>query len=289
MLKRKAYTVLLVGPKGRPWKLCIPCFAVYLLVLLLVIGAAAAAILGTTYARMLLKVSNYNHIRADGEALRLNYRSLESRVQHTNTQLHSLESLASEVAATYGFAGASRFTPQPVSFIIPARDGSGPEANYNASLAAFNRIEEIAGGRGLLLGGPGSGAEDIPSIWPVEGEVTSPFGERVDPLDGEEAFHPGIDISAPAGTPVRAAADGIVIESGREEAGYGIEILLDHGYGVDTRYGHLRRTFVVEGQWVKQGQVIGLVGMTGRTTGPHLHYEVLVHQTPVNPAKYLHG
>lgn len=289
MFKRKAYTVLLVGPNGRPWKLRLPCALVYLLVLLLIVVAGGAAIMGTTYVRMLLKVSNYNHLRADGEALKSNYRSLESKVARTDTQLHSLESLASEVAASYGLNGGPRFATEKVSFMVLPQDNGGAEANYSASLAAFNRIEEIAGGQSLLPGGAPGGAADVPSIWPVEGEVSSPFGERIDPIDGEESFHPGIDICAPAGTPVRAAAAGIVVESGREEAGYGIEVLIDHGYGIETRYGHLRRTFVLEGQWVRQGQVIGTVGSTGRSTGPHLHYEVLVHQTPVNPAKFLRG
>jgi murein DD-endopeptidase MepM/ murein hydrolase activator NlpD len=110
----------------------------------------------------------------------------------------------------------------------------------------------------------------------------------MDPFSGEGAFHPGVDICVPFGTKVEAAADGIVLEAG-PESGYGSEILIDHGYGLTTKYGHLSRIFVVVGQELKRGQVIGAVGMTGKTTGPHLHYEVLIHDTPVNPTKYLHG
>jgi murein DD-endopeptidase MepM/ murein hydrolase activator NlpD len=110
----------------------------------------------------------------------------------------------------------------------------------------------------------------------------------MDPFTGEGAFHAGIDIAAPSGTQVKAAADGILFHAG-PDAGYGNEILLDHGYGITTKYGHLSATYVVVGQEVKRGQVIGTVGMTGRTTGPHLHYEVRVHETPVNPAKYMRG
>jgi murein DD-endopeptidase MepM/ murein hydrolase activator NlpD len=96
-----------------------------------------------------------------------------------------------------------------------------------------------------------------------------------------------LDISAPYGTRVDASADGIVLQSG-PESGYGNEIVVDHGFGMATKYGHLSKIFVVVGQEVKRGQVIGAVGMTGKTTGPHLHYEVIVNDTPVNPTKYLH-
>jgi murein DD-endopeptidase MepM/ murein hydrolase activator NlpD len=108
----------------------------------------------------------------------------------------------------------------------------------------------------------------------------------MDPFSGENANHSGLDISAPAGSPVVATADGIVLHAS-PDAGYGNEILLDHGDGFATRYGHLSRISVAVGQEVKQGQIIGRVGMTGKTTGPHLHYEVLVHESPVNPVKYL--
>lgn len=295
MNKRKLYTILLVGPNGRPWKVRIPGVAVYGFLALILLGAVGLTALAKSYARMLLKVSNYNYLRADRETLKTNYRSLENTVQRTDTQLSSLESLASEVAVSYGFSRTQQFRVEPISLAI-MREGSGEtDASYNASLYAFNRIEQAAASpaRGLLPSGQFSKFDglpaDIPGIWPVEGEVTAGFGERIDPFSGTEAFHPGVDIAAPSGTPVRATADGIVLEAGREEAGYGNEVLIDHGYGIATRYGHLRRIFVVEGQQVKQGQIIGSVGMTGRATGPHLHYEVLVHHTPVNPSKFLRG
>ena len=128
---------------------------------------------------------------------------------------------------------------------------------------------------------------DAPSLWPLEGRVGSSFGERQDPINGEGAFHSGIDIEAPYGTPVRAAGDGVVtgMEMG---AGYGRQILLDHGHDVLTVYGHLSAIAVVPGQHVSRGEVIGYVGQSGRATGPHLHYEVRVHRVPVNPHKYLH-
>jgi len=127
---------------------------------------------------------------------------------------------------------------------------------------------------------------DAPSIWPVEGRVASGFGERQDPFNGEGAFHTGIDIDAPYGTPVRATADGVVTGAVMG-AGYGRAVELDHGHSVDTLYGHLSATAVSPGEHVTRGQVIGYIGATGRATGPHLHYEVRVHNVPVNPYKYL--
>ena len=116
--------------------------------------------------------------------------------------------------------------------------------------------------------------------------MTSSFGERLDPFNGEGAFHSGIDICAPYGTPVRAAADGDVTGASLG-AGYGRGIVLDHGHDVVTVYGHLSAIAVLPGQHVMRGQVIGYVGESGRATGPHLHYEVRVHNVPVNPHKYL--
>ena len=118
--------------------------------------------------------------------------------------------------------------------------------------------------------------------------MTAGFGERLDPLNGEGEFHAGMDIAAPSGTIVKSTADGIVL-SAAPDAGYGNAILVDHGSGITTKYGHLSKIFVIVGQEIKRGQVIGAVGTTGKTTGPHLHYEVHVQDTPVNPAKYLHG
>jgi murein DD-endopeptidase MepM/ murein hydrolase activator NlpD len=128
---------------------------------------------------------------------------------------------------------------------------------------------------------------DAPSLWPLEGRVASGFGQRIDPFNGEGAFHEGIDIDAPLGTQVRAAGDGDVTVAVSSNVGYGREIMLDHGHDVVTLYGHLSAIAVVVGQHVIRGQIIGYVGQSGRATGPHLHYEVRVHKVAVNPHKYL--
>jgi len=125
-----------------------------------------------------------------------------------------------------------------------------------------------------------------PSIWPVRGVVTSGFGRRRTPLLGATTMHRGIDISSRIGTPVRAPARGAVTFAGRDGA-YGISITLDHGNGIVTRYAHLSRALVNVNDYVQRGDVIGEVGNTGRSTGPHLHYEIILNGTPVDPMRFI--
>lgn len=125
-----------------------------------------------------------------------------------------------------------------------------------------------------------------PSIWPVTGSVTSGFGWRISPFGDGNELHAGIDIASPAGTPVVATADGQVILSG-SFGGYGNAIQIDHGSGITTIYGHNSELAVGVGHMVKKGQIIAYVGSTGKSTGPHVHYEVRVNDTAVDPWKYL--
>jgi len=125
-----------------------------------------------------------------------------------------------------------------------------------------------------------------PSLWPVRGWVTSPFGNRTSPFSGILKFHEGIDIAAQTGTPVMAPADGVVVKAGFS-AGYGNLVELSHGYGIKTVYGHNSRLNVKAGQRVKRGEIISFVGDTGTSTGPHLHYEVRMNGLPVNPVRYM--
>ncbi len=129
-------------------------------------------------------------------------------------------------------------------------------------------------------------ARAVPSIWPLVGRYSSPFGTRKDPFTGELDFHPGMDISADQGVPVHATADGVV-ESAEYDGSYGNAVLLSHGFGISTRYGHLSQFAVKTGQPVKRGDVIGYVGATGRVTGAHLHYEVLIGGNRINPLTLL--
>ncbi len=125
-----------------------------------------------------------------------------------------------------------------------------------------------------------------PSMKPAKGWFTSRFGYRIDPFNNKAVMHAGLDIAGPPGTPVYAPADGVVSYVGFE-AGYGKLVSIDHGYGVVTRYGHNSRVFVELGQKVKRHDVISAIGSTGRSSGPHVHYEVRVHGVPVDPINYV--
>ena len=155
-------------------------------------------------------------------------------------------------------------------------------------LRGYLVVVGIRSGRGCVLENPGL---IIPprvgkARVAVEGQVTGSFGERIDPFNGEGAFHSGVDISSPYGHPIIAPADGVVTFADFM-GGYGKAIMLDHGHGISTRYGHLSGFSVTTGEHIHRGDVIGYVGLSGRSTGPHLHYEVRINDTPVNPYKYL--
>ncbi|NJB67039.1 murein DD-endopeptidase MepM/ murein hydrolase activator NlpD [Desulfobaculum xiamenense] len=125
-----------------------------------------------------------------------------------------------------------------------------------------------------------------PSIWPTQGWVSSPFGARTSPFTAKREFHKGIDISAPTGTPIYAPAKGVVTFSGAD-GGYGLSMMIDHGSGIKTRYAHLHSLAVKANRKVSRGELIAYVGNTGRSTGPHLHYEVRLNGVPVNPMRYV--
>ncbi|MHC1712743.1 MAG: M23 family metallopeptidase [Solidesulfovibrio sp.] len=125
-----------------------------------------------------------------------------------------------------------------------------------------------------------------PSLWPAKGYITSGFGSRSSPFGRGGDFHNGVDIKVPTGSPVFAAGAGRVVEA-EYTHGYGLRIVISHDFGLETYYAHMKKADVSPGQTVKRGQLIGLSGNSGRTTGAHLHYEVLVNGTPVNPRQYM--
>ena len=150
------------------------------------------------------------------------------------------------------------------------------DPNFKALFLSWKKLEQLE-----------QGTIAIPSAEPVHGTAfTSGFGVRSDPFRGRAAMHAGIDLSGPIGTPIYATADGIV---GRSQwvTGYGNLVELDHGRGIQTRYGHLSRSMVVAGQKVKRGDMIALMGSTGRSTGSHLHYEVRIDGKAVNPVPFM--
>ncbi|WP_053228423.1 M23 family metallopeptidase [Spirochaeta cellobiosiphila] len=147
-------------------------------------------------------------------------------------------------------------------------------------------IEEI----GKLLKSQEDLLVDIPTLWPVQngqGVVTAEFGPAIHPFTGEWYLHKGIDIAARTGTPVISTANGVVVEAGYDRGGYGNYVLVRHKYGFFTKYPHLSRIIVTKSQVLKRGDVVGLMGMTGTATGPHVHYEIHLGTQVVDPRKYL--
>jgi murein DD-endopeptidase MepM/ murein hydrolase activator NlpD len=125
-----------------------------------------------------------------------------------------------------------------------------------------------------------------PSIWPVRGWLTSTFGYRIDPFTGLRQFHEGLDIANRLGTPIIAPADGIVSRCSNS-FGYGLTVEINHGYGIKTIYGHLSKAYVTVGHSVRRGERIAAVGSSGRATGPHLHYQVMLNEVPMSPMNYI--
>jgi murein DD-endopeptidase MepM/ murein hydrolase activator NlpD len=304
-MQRKRYYILFVArdEDGRVRKIPLPLHYAYGFVAAALIGAFTIVGLAGSYTRMLLKTESFNQVRQERETLRKNYQQMAQIAHDRDVQVASLGALASEVTALYGLrqnrlshaASAAKAAAAPTPQTLALSDDVNPQ-NLKLSLDQFYALRTQAmSGRvtraidaGLTSSFTGDWTQlaDAPSIWPLEGTVTSSFGEREDPINGEGAFHSGIDIAAPYGSPVRAAADGDVTGT-RMGSGYGREVTIDHGHDVITVYGHLSAMIVVPGQHVSRGQVVGYVGRSGRSTGPHLHYEVRVHMVPVNPHKYL--
>ena len=308
---RKRYYILFVArdEDGRVRKIPVPLRYAYGFVAASIVGAFTIVGLAGSYTRMLLKTESYNQVRQERETLRKDYKQMAQIAHERDVQVASLGALASEVSALYGLrqnrlaaakhgaAAAAATTANPA----PASTSLALTNNVNQQ-SVKGSIDQLAALRDYALSGRVSLAlqdglspsftgdwttlADAPSLWPVEGRVTSSFGERQDPFNGEGAFHTGIDIAAPYGTAVHAAAAGVVTgaDMGR---GYGRTVELNDGHDIMTVYAHMSSLAVVAGQHVSRGQIIGYVGDSGRSTGPHVHYEVRVAGVPVNPHKYL--
>lgn len=226
-------------------------------------------------------------IEAENQRLRDDKARYEVSLAQMGEHLASIESVAGKLAQAVGLkdlpsehpaGGAAQASVGGRSEIFGEESAAFGKRMQNLD-ASFDRLEQAWGDRLKVLA-------STPSLAPVSGFFSDGYGWRRDPIDGSREFHKGVDIVAPTGTPVRAAADGLVTAAGRT-AGYGSMIHLAHGYGLATRYGHLSKIVVNPGQRVKRGDLIGYVGSTGRSTGPHLHYEVFRAGAQVDPRKYL--
>lgn len=288
-MKGKSYTFFIASnASGGMRRIRIPFYVLHSLTVLALVGGMTIVAGMGSYSRMLWKATNYNSLRRDQDNLKHQFVQLQTQVKDTNQRLSSLQSLAGEVAVAYGI---NRFRQTP--FALP-ESAAEPDEQFEQSVDEFSYLANhvsltnvSTNSMRLLPAAQFTSLGIVPTLWPIVGEITGHFGERLDPFSGEGAFHSGMDIASHYGDLVRATADGVVSEAGGERSGYGRLIVIDHGFGVSTWYGHLSAFKTQVGMHVKAGEVIGLEGKSGRSTGPHLHYEVRIYNTPVNPWRYL--
>lgn len=250
--------------------------------LCLVMCAALYGLYGMFRAAQHLKIEQENsRLRVENEKQRQQLEQLENRVD----AIEDTSRRIAEISGTPGVQNEAENKPQGTS----ERGAGGPLEEMDA--ADIAKVETRAAQLEEELRAAESALRErarIPSLWPVAGgEATDSFGGRRNPFGGGSSeFHSGQDISAERGTPVYAAGIATVKFAGTQ-SGYGQIVILDHGDGITTRYGHLSKIEVEAGQELPRGAQIGRVGSTGRSTGPHLHYEVRINEEPVNPRAYL--
>ena len=281
-MKQEYFVVVLAHSlRGRLRRVHIPHQAVYAILALALLGCFSMFGFVASYARMAWKVANYNALKQEADGLRARYQSLQKVVGQTNEQLASLQLYAKEVSVAYGIK-QKLDGPADISAegkLVPTFAESVQDYDF---LRTTNLLALPTRNSGRLRP-PGA----QPSMWPVQGLITGPFGRRSDPFSDEGAFHKGVDISVPSGTAVHVTADGMVMQAEMVTGGYGRLVVVDHGGGIQTYYAHLSRIYVHAGQEVRRGDLMGAAGSTGRVTAPHLHYEVRVGGTPQNPRRYL--
>lgn len=266
---------------------------------LLIAGGSFLAVLltaGLMVPHLLLKTSrltaSVRQMTEENSVLRKSNERFDASLTDLRTKLSDIETKATKFALMVGVedastqqlaAGGSSFDlkglqPRQAETIIEGEIRTLRERS-GALQDSFRVLDTAFQKQALLL-------SSTPSIYPVRGLLGNGFGWRRDPFTGMRDFHQGLDIVAPMGTKVVAPADGIVTRVG-PAGGFGLSVFISHGFGIVTRYGHLSATGVRVGQRVKRGDPIASTGSTGRSTGPHLHYEVLVHQKSIDPIKYI--
>ncbi len=264
---------------GKLRRIQIPHKAIYATLVMSMVGCLTTFGFVCSYLRMTWKVANYNSLRTEVDSLRTKYKELQKVTNQKNEQLASLQMFASEVSVAYGLKskpGDAEDIATDVQ-LSPTLHESIAEYNFLKTATISNQWHTYARQWQVNV---------RPTLWPLNGRLLSPFGARTDPFSGEGAMHTGVDLSALPGTPVHVTADGIV-EHASWGGQYGNLVIVDHGNGMQTWYAHLSRIEVVPGQEIRRGDELGRSGATGKVTAPHLHYEIRVNGTAINPYPYL--
>lgn len=295
-MAKSFYTFIVVpNASSRLHKLRLPVQLLYVLAAIGIISFFLAVGLGFSYAKMAFKVSDYNQLQSENIDLKVQKKNLEVSAVKLGSKLTELETLSLRLSNLFE---TDNWTKR-IKVSLPAVGGSKvdyPTADLlgNPALKTdmdlmkdrtsdlenqLRLLEQVAEKRATIL-------RFTPTIWPLRGHITSHYGNRLDPFNGDAELHLGLDIAGIYGSPVHAPADGVVIYAARKAA-YGNLVIIDHGNGLTTRHGHLSRFNVRVGQRVRKNDVVAFVGTTGRSTAPHLHYEVRQNDHPVNPRNYL--
>ncbi len=262
---------------GRLRRVHVPHSAVYGVLALALLGCFSLFGIASSYMRMVWKVTNYNVLRSEVDSLRARYQKLEKDANQNRQELATLQMFASEVSAAYGLKRRLEGPPDIVQEgrLVPTLR----ETLDTFDFLKTGRIPRSKRNTTLMLNGK-------PNLWPVIGSLSSYFGDRIDPFSGMGAFHSGVDIVVPTGSAVSVSGDGHVSFVG-VNGGYGKLVVVDHPNDVQTFYAHLSGFRVIVGQEVRMGQTIAYSGSTGRSQAPHVHYEVRINGSPVNPHKFL--
>ena len=290
---KQLYTVILVphtGEQFRKWRLSSG--LVKALAVLAGVALIATGVLVAHYVAFYQGLTDLRELRLANTELKRQNIDYEVSVEHLNEQVASLQDFVMKLSVMAGLDE----TPQPAD----AGVGGSLDLDLSTPASAYAQVkDELDRMRGDLshLEERGRVLErfyqqntlmlaSTPSIWPVRGYFSSSYGQRNDPFTGQRAMHYGIDVSTPMGRPVVATADGIILYSARRGT-YGNIVVIDHKFGMMTRYAHLSKFNVRAGARVKRGDVVGYVGSTGRSRAPHLHYEVWVDDMTVHPLDYI--
>jgi murein DD-endopeptidase MepM/ murein hydrolase activator NlpD len=255
-------------------------------------GVLAIALVGILvhYTWMSVQVAEIKRLRGENLALATKARAYEENAGRLQQRVLALQSIVTKLGL---MAGVEESPPEPqIGGVggVTRLEATAPSLDMAASLEGMDQTVSALTQKSERLRTFFQDQRQVlastPSIWPVRGYLSAAFGNRKDPFTGMPDFHPGIDISTPRGTKVVAPADGVVVFTGKK-GGYGNAVVIDHGYGIVTRYAHLDGFNVRPGQRVRRGDVIGFVGNTGRSTAPHLHYEVWVNDQTRNPIQFI--
>lgn len=238
------------------------------------------------YFTSLTQTHELSKLQSENRDLQAANEQFSKSVESLRTQLRTVEDRTRKLAIIAGISTLDETSQGGVGGIRQNDDGNRYRDDVDKMSFRSHRVERDLSVLEQKFVAQAQLLSSTPSIAPVRGILTDGFGGRSDPFTGEPGTHNAIDISSAIGQAVRAPADGIIVKS-EWANGYGNVIYISHGYGYSTRYGHLSSFAVRPGARVKRGDVIGYVGSTGRSTGPHLHYEVRLNNNPVNPLEYI--